>query len=109
VAASWRWSSRHRQYVLGLEQAVGAAPVLDPRVVAGSHLVRPIRPHGATGQEVELDLLVAGLARVRRGAVEVRIRECIDHLGAELGLHVEHEERDPNPIGHPPGVVRRLR
>ena len=84
-------------------------PLLDPRVVAGRHLVRPVGGQAAAQQLVELDVLVAGLARVRRGAGQVAVRERVDHPLLEGALEVQREERNADQLGDPTSVVVRVR
>ena len=93
----------------GAQQRTPPVALLDPRVVAGRHLLGAVRRQAPPQQLVELDVLVAGLARVRRGAVQVAVGEGVDHPRPELTLQVEHEERDAGDLRHPPRVVGRVR
>ena len=91
------------------EEAPAAVAVLEAGVVAGGDRIGPVRGEAATEELVELDVLVAGLARVRRRAVEVGVDEGVDHPRAELALDVEDEERDAEDLGDAAGVVGGIR
>ncbi len=93
----------------GAQEAPAAVAVLEPRVVAGGDRIGSVGGQAAVQQLVELDVLVARLARVRRGAVEVGVDEGVDHAFAELALHVEREERDLDQLGHATRVVGGVR
>ena len=93
----------------GAQEVPAPVAVLDPRVVAGGHRVGAVGGQAAAQELVELDVLVAGLARVRGGAVEVGVGEGVDHLRAELALDVEDEERDAEQLGDAARVVGGVR
>ena len=75
----------------------------------GRHLVRAIRGEAAAQQLVELDVLVAGLAGIGRGALQVGIGEGINHARAKGILDVEDEERDTQDLRNPTAIVGGVR
>ena len=77
--------------------------------MAGGDRIGPVGGEPATEELVELDVLVAGLARVRRGAIEVSVHERVDHARAELALDVQDEERDAEDLGDAARVVGGIR
>ena len=92
------------------QQVVPAAGIgRDPCVVPGGDRVGTVGREAALEEHVELDVLVARLARVRGGAVEVAVDEGVDDLRAELTLEVEDEERDAGQLRHPARIVGRVR
>jgi hypothetical protein len=56
---------------------------------------------------LELDVLVAADARVRRPPAPVFVDEVLDHPLAEDILEVQHVVRDADPVGDTPGVLDR--
>ena len=95
--------------IRGAEEAPAAVAVLEARVVAGGDRIGSIGGQAAVQQLVELDVLVARLARVGRCAVEIGINERVDHALAELALHVEREERDLDQLRNATRVVGCVR
>ena len=59
----------------------------------------------APPEEVELDVLIAARARVRRPAGEVLRDERLHHGARERVAEVEHVVRDPQPVGHRARIV----
>ena len=72
-----------------LQQPLARSVVLDAGVVAGGDVVG-VQEHRPSQQEVELDLVVAGEARMWRAAPVVLPAEVVDHVGLELALEVHH-------------------
>ena len=89
----------------GAHEAPTAVAVLEAGVVAGGDRIGSVGGQAAAQELVELDVLVAGLARVRGGAVEVGVDEGVDDPGTELALDVEDVERDPEQLGDAARVV----
>ena len=77
--------------------------------MAGGDRIGSVGGQAATKELVELDVLVAGLARVRGRAVEVGVDEGVDHARAELALDVQDEERDAEDLGDAARVVGGIR
>ena len=76
----------------------------DAGVVAGGD-VAGLKHPGALGQEAELDLVVAGDARVGRASALVLAAEVVDDEAAELALHVEHVVRHAEDAADGAGVL----
>ena len=77
--------------------------------MAGGDRIGPVGGQAAVQQLVELDVLVARLARVGRRTIEIGVHERVDHAFAELALHVEREERDLDQLRNATRVVGGVR
>ena len=64
-----------------------------------------VQEHGPAQQEVELDLVVAGEARVRRAPPVVLLAEVVDYVGLELALEVHDVVGDADGLAYAAGVV----
>ena len=73
-------------------------------VVAGGDVLR-FQDRSAGGQEVELDLVVAGDAGVGCAALLVLGAEVVDYVVLELLLHVQHVVGYAQPVAHHAGVL----
>ena len=76
----------------------------DARVVPRRHVVS-VHHRRPAQQEVELDAVVAGDARVRRASALVLCDEVVHHVGAELAPHVQHVVRHAQRAAHAPRVL----
>ena len=85
-------------------QPSSAALGADANVMARDQPVEA-QPAGTVQQHVELDVPVAGNARVGRTALTVCIYVRLDHIALELGRVVEDEMVDAELLAHPAGIV----
>ena len=67
-----------------------------------------VQEHGSAEQEVELDLVVAGKARVGSAAPVVLLYEVIHHMLLELALEVQDVVWSADDLADPPGIVHVL-
>jgi hypothetical protein len=87
--------------------AAPAGPVHDPRVVPGTHRVEAERER-LVQHRLELDLLVAAQARIRRAPGRVLADEVVDHVRVETLGQIPDVERDADHVGRAPRVPRVL-
>ena len=85
--------------VHGLLQHRARGSPLDAGVVPGGHVVG-LHHRSPAHQEVELYLVVAGDAGMRRPALLVLRAEVVDDVGLELLLHVQHVVGDSQGTAH---------
>ena len=72
--------------------------------MAGSHRVEAKSP-GTLNELCELQVAIALDARIRGVSEAMGLRVWHHHRGVELVDKVEHVMVDPQPRGHPPGVL----
>src|SRR5438552_7439070 len=82
--------------------------VLDPRVMAGREAVAPELAHDIAEERLELHIVVARDARIRRLADRVRMNETVDHIPSEDLRVIEGVERDPEHSRRAACVLTRL-
>ena len=99
---------QHVGLVLGcvdaLEQPDAAVRGVQPGVVARCNVV-DVQRGGLLHQEVELDLVVAGQAGMRRAAPQVLAAEVVDDVVVELLLEAHHVVGRADNLAHPSCVL----